>query len=155
MSKSLRKSLGPTQADRLYMAVATEDLLEAVSIPLRARHATFGIDYTGNTPELHLRAPECGSERVAIVDTRRRCAVFMRPKNEVLAIIVQDITRRLAQYGASLAFIVQKDCQQRRIAKLQIVADDSRHIALWLAKVPRKTRQGSIGPFELVDREVA
>lgn len=155
MTKSLRKSLGPTQADRLYMAVATEDLLEAVSIPLRARHATFRIDYTGNTPELYLHAAGHKEERVAIVDTRRRCAVFMRPKNEVLAIIVQDITRRLAQYGASLAFIVEKDRQQRRIAKLQIVADDSRHIALWLAKVPRKTRQGAIGPFELVSREVA
>lgn len=155
MTSSLRKTMGPTQADRLFMAVATEDLIEAVNVPLRARHATFGIDYTGNAPELHLHAPECGSERVAIIDTRRRCAIFQRPKQEALAIIVQDITRRLAQHGASLAFIVQKDRQQRRIAKLQIVADDSRHIALWLAKVPRKTRQGAIGPFELVSREAA
>lgn len=155
MTSSLRKTMGPTQADRLYMAVATEDMIEAVNIPLRARQGTFGIDYTGHTPELYAHALGCKEERIAFIDTRRRCAVFERPKQEGLALMVQDITRRLEKHGASLAFIVQKDQQQRRIAKLQIVADDSRHIALWLAKVPRKTRQGAIGPFELVSREAA
>ncbi|MBB3802039.1 hypothetical protein FHR47_002287 [Xanthomonas arboricola] len=151
MSTDLRKAMGPINADRLLMAVSTDDLIQAVNIPLRARHGQFAIDFTGVRPVMFLHAQGCEPEQVAFVDTRKRCAVWWRPKQEQLALMLEDITRRLAAHGAALAFITQRDKQQRVTAKLQIVSHDSRHIALWLAKVPRKTRQGAIGPFEFSD----
>ncbi|ASL01779.1 hypothetical protein [Xanthomonas citri] len=155
MTADLRKAMGAMKADRLLMAVSTDDLIQAINIPLRARHGHFAIDFTGARPEMFLHAEGHEPERVAFVDTRRRCAVWWRPRQEQLALMFEDITRRLAAQGAALAFITQRDKQQRVTAKLQIVSHDSRHIALWLAKVPRKTRQAGIGPFQIVDEVAA
>ena len=147
----LRQSMGAEQADRLLMAIQTDDIIEALNIPLRARRGTFGLDYTGHTPKLYAVCVGCEPEHIASVDTRRRCAVWARPKQEPLALMVEDIRRRLAKLSAGLHLIVQRDAQQRRVAKLQVTSSDSRHIAIWLAHVPRHQRKGSIGPFTLND----
>ena len=148
---ALRKSMGPMRADRLVMAIKTDDLIEAINIPLRARRGTFGVDYSGHTPELYAITAGGPMERIAFVDTRRRCAVWERIEHEPLRLMVEDIHRRLGKLGAELVFIVQQDKQGRYTAKLQIKANDSRHIVLWLAKVPRKTKQGGIGPFVITE----
>lgn len=149
---ALRKSMGPVQADRLLMALSTYDLIEAVNVPLRVRRGFFAIDYMGHTPTLYVICAGCEPERLAFIDTRRRCTVWDSPKQQALGLMVDDVFRRLESMGASLAFIVQTERgTQRSVAKLQITSADSRNIAMWLAKVPRKTRQSGIGPFVITE----
>lgn len=139
------------RADRLVMAIKTDDLIEAINIPLRARRGTFGVNYEGHTPELWAITGDGQPKRIAFVDTRRRCAAWGRIEHEPLRLMVEDIHRRLEKLGAELVFIVQQDKQGRRTAKLQIKAKDSRHIVIRLAHVPRKTKKGDIGPFVITE----
>lgn len=146
----LRKAMGqPVKADRLLMALVTDDVMDAINIPLRTRRGAFAIDYAGHIPMLYVYAKGFEPQIWMACNTRLRQTNVHRMADPGLELMVVDIVSRLAKLNAKLCFSPCRDKQNRRMVKLQVISGDSRNIAITLATVLRGQQREHIGPFNV------
>lgn len=146
----LRKAIGqPMKADRLLMALVTDDVMDAINIPLRARRGTFAIDYSDHIPLLYVYAKGIPPQVWMACNTRARQTNVHKMISPDLGLMVNDMVERLARLNAKLCFSPCRDKQNRRMVKLQVISADSRNIAITLATVLRGHKRAHIGPFNV------
>lgn len=151
MSK-LREIVSPIKADRMLMAVLSDQLLEAISEPLLRRKAYLRVDYSTHVPALYICVP--GDEPVLwmTLDTRRRVC-YSREPNEFVhptsCSLARSISHNLATLGASLTMNSERAKDQRRVCKLQVYVKESRIICITLCDTARGNVSDNLNHLEL------
>lgn len=147
---STRLGLSPINADKMLMAVATDEMLDAINIPLRTRKGRFVLDYVGQPfPVLLQCAPGISAEPICRIHTRGPAprTEMLVPRDSQLQLIVTDMAERLAKVPASLVIAHSKDRQGRKYARLQVIHGESRYVALTLHGTWKGFKSEPIGPF--------
>lgn len=125
------------QRERLLLALVAEDALNILNTVFKTRGLTIHIDYTTNTPKLLVSRPGVEPEVFMTADARTKKTWYMPIVNEQLQLALTDLLERLAKIEAHLLFVIQKDKQQRKWAKLQLHVAGSRGTAITILDINR------------------
>lgn len=132
----------PLQRDKLIVALQAEEMVAAINLALRTRHATLEIDYTQDMfPRLYLERPGIKAECIMKLDPRKHCCYIIPPTNRELFVIFADITERLYKLGGRLSLTGVRPKEGPRRCLLQVYVDGATQIALTLLKTTKGHRK--------------
>ena len=130
------------QREKLIIALQMDELVGALNLALKTRHASLEIDYTqDHFPRLYLARPGIERQQIMLLDTRKRAYYITPPSNRELFFIFVDITERLRKLGGHLALTSNKPKQGPRRCALQIYVDGARTVALTLMDTTKGKRK--------------
>lgn len=144
--------LSKNQRGRLTMFLLTPDLIEEWNQAVRVRHAFFQIDYKTHWPTLLIGSEHHEPEIWQTIDTRRRAVLHNRLLPSDLALVVDDIQRRLAKHEAVLQFRWDKNKQKQQRAILQFAAAGGANVTSVLITAKKGTISEPFGQFGLTEK---
>lgn len=144
-----RLGLAPEKADKLFMALAADELLEVVNIALKIRKGQLQLTYVGHEPFLLAKTANADPEPVAMYSKRQRKVLALPARHIDIGLTMRDMQTRLHKKDASMVLGVMKDKHGRSYAKLQISSRHSRHISMTLDTVMKGQKGEWLGPFEM------
>lgn len=140
-SKKLPGIIG-IQREKLIIALQMNELVGALNLALKTRHASLEIDYTqDHFPRLYLARPGIERQQIMLLDPRKHACYITPPSDRELFFIFIDITERLRKLGGRLSLTGDKPKQGPRRCLLQIYVDGARTIALTLMDTTKGKRK--------------